>query len=958
MGRALTQIQARLVLVASISFALTPLVGYSVATMFGMVNVADLLTLKTGLPLIGTYLVLVAWVAWHFHAFTRTLINWHADHPYGQNTPEHLNRHLKSFTGNYWSFYLIAIFALPVIQYWIGNSISNAGIATDLLNIMLLNLVIAIYVGMPGYLYSLNTLGHLNRYIGISGVHVNLQTKVLLIGAYLPILTISLLLKYYWWRTGFLGNEVLLVSGLIGLMSVLITAAAIHSLHQSLSPVKRVISRGGASSYKNLVKQLRPQSLDEIGYLVQMLGNMFKRLADQESNVSAILDHAAEGIIVLDNQQNIDTFNPAAEKLFGYKNVEISGKPIQWLIPHFNASETESNKPDNEHEVYGRHLNGSSVPMRVRVSEMRRDEQTYYTLLVGDISERKASQRMLLEAESRYRNLVETAHDLVWSTDTEGRWVYLNNAVTHIYGYEQEEMLGQLFTDFQAPESEERDTTAFEQVLSGRDLVQYETVHLDQKGNRRYISFNARPTFNENGDVILISGTARDITDQKQFEEELTYQAQHDNLTGLHNRSYFQSELERVTSRIARSAAECALLYLDLDQFKYVNDTVGHAAGDRLLKECTELLSKNVRDGDLLARFGGDEFTIILYNIDHDHAIPVAENIRSMFEHYRFYDSGKTFNVTCSIGLTMIDSNTESAEDALSRADLACNISKNQGRNCVHEYTEQDNEQSAMAEDMGWVARVRDAIDNDRFKLLYQPIISIDSGDVHAYEVLLRLPTEDGQTIKPSGFIPAAERFGLMHNLDRWTVRRAMEFLAELHDDNIETQFSINLSGRAVDDGELLNMVQSILNDSGLNPASITFEITETAAIENLQAARKFIGSLKDLGCRMALDDFGSGFCSFTYLKHLPVDSLKIDGSFVQSLANSKIDQAMVQSMNQIAHALGKTTIAEFVENKETLILLKDYDIDYAQGHFIGKPRSKLLHGLESINFSDSSLSA
>ncbi len=958
MGRALTQIQARLVLVTSISFALSPLVGYSAAIMFGIVEPADLLALYTALPMLGAYLALLTWAALHFHGFTRPLINWQSEHPYGYNTPEHLNRHVKSFTRSYWSFYLLAIFILPVIHYWTTTASYSSAAAIDLLNLMLMNLVIAIYVGMPGYLYSLNTLGHFNRYIGIAGVHVNLQTKILLIGAYLPILTISVLLKYYWWRTGFVGNEVLMVSGLIALMAILITAAAIHSLHQSLSPVKRVISSGGASSYKKMAKQLRPQSLDEIGYLVQMLGNMFKRLVDQESNVSAIVNHAAEGIIVLNDQQHIDTFNPAAESLFGYKSVEISGKPIQWLIPNFDARATGSDKPDNELEVYGRHLNGSSVPLRIRVSEMERDDVIYYTLLVADISERKASQRMLLEAESRYRNLVETAHDLVWSTDTEGRWIYLNNAVGHIYGYQQEEMLGRPFTDFQAPESAERDATAFEQVMAGRDLLQYETVHLDQKGHRRYISFNARPTFNDRGEVILISGTARDITEQKRFEEELTYQAQHDNLTGLHNRSYFQSELERVTSRIARSAAECALLYLDLDQFKYVNDTVGHAAGDRLLKECTELLTKNIREGDLLARFGGDEFTIILYNIDHDHAIPVAENIRSMFEHYRFYDSGKTFNVTCSIGLTMIDSNTESAEDALSRADLACNISKNQGRNCVHEYTEQDSEQSAMAEDMGWVTRVRDAIDNDRFKLLYQPIMSVSSGDIHGYEVLLRLPTEDGPSIKPSGFIPAAERFGLMHNLDRWTVRRSMEFLAELHGDNIETQFSINLSGRAVDDSELLNMVQSILNDSGLNPASLTFEITETAAIANLQAARKFIGSLKDLGCRMALDDFGSGFCSFTYLKHLPVDSLKIDGSFVQSLASTKVDQAMVQSMNQIAHALGKTTIAEFVENKETLILLKDYGIDFAQGHFIGKPRSKLIHSLEAEGISGAPLSA
>jgi len=365
-----------------------------------------------------------------------------------------------------------------------------------------------------------------------------------------------------------------------------------------------------------------------------------------------------------------------------------------------------------------------------------------------------------------------------------------------------------------------------------------------------------------------------------------------------------------------------------------------------------------VREGDMLARFGGDEFTLLLYNIEHSYVLPVAENIRAMFEHYRFMDSGKTFNVTCSIGLTMIDSETQSADEALARADLACNISKSQGRNCVHEYSEDDSAQTAMAEDIGWATRVRDAVDNDRFKMLYQPIVSLQSQEVLAYEVLLRLPTDDGKSIKPGGFIPAAERFGLMQNVDRWIVRQSMHYLSELHSNNIQTQFAINLSGRALDDPALLDLIQGLLLDSGLNPAALTFEITEDVAIANLQAARRFINKLKDLGCRMALDDFGSGFCSFTYLKHLPVDTLKIDGSFIQGLTQAKVDQAMVQSMNQIAHALGKTTIAEFVENQETWHLLQEYGIDYAQGHYLGKPRSNLLHCLQEDSVREAPLSA
>jgi len=957
MGQSLSSLQLRLSFIAAGSLALSPIVADLVAISFGMIDARALIHSPTLPYQITLYLALVCGTAWYFYRFTQPLLHWYGENNDGPGLPSSLSQHLRGFTSRYWTCFLLAVLSLPVFRYLYELSAAPAEAVPILLHFSLLQLVIAIYIGMPGYLYALTTLGKLTRYTGLPGIQVSMRTKMLLIGAYLPILTSVVLLRYYWWRTGYLSGEVLLAWFAISALAIAITAVAIHGLQQALAPVKRVISRSGASSYKNLVRQLYPQSLDEVGYLTQLLGNLFRRLLDQESHVSAIVDNSAEGIVVLDDEQLVDIFNPAAEQLFGYQSHEIRGKPLRWLFPGLDVS-ADSHLLQQEVEVHGRHRNGTSVPMSVRCSQMQRDGQTFYTLLVADISERKAAERRLLEAESRYRNLVETAHDLVWSMDRNGCWTYLNNAVSDIYGIEAEQMLGQHYSAYQADESRERDTVAFDQVLTGKELFQYETVHLDANGERRYISFNARPTFGDNGKVLHISGTARDITEQKRFEQELTYQAQHDKLTGLFNRNYFQSELERLISRIARSGAECALLYLDLDQFKYVNDTLGHAAGDRLLKECTEMLRKNVREGDLLARFGGDEFTVLLYNIDHTHALPVAQNIRAMFEHYKFMDSGKTFNVTCSIGLTMIDSDTQSADEALARADLACNISKSQGRNCVHEYNEGDSEQSAMAEDMGWAARVRDAIDNDRFQILYQPIVSMQSQEVQAYEVLLRLPTDDGKTIKPGGFIPAAERFGLMQNIDRWIVRQSMQYLAQLHGNNVQIQFSINLSGRAMDDPDLLPLIQELLRETGLNPAALTFEITEDVAIANLQSARSFINRLKDMGCRMALDDFGSGFCSFTYLKHLPVDALKIDGSFIQGLTHTKVDQAMVQSMNQIAHALGKTTIAEFVENKETWRLLQEYGIDFGQGHYLGKPRSDILHNFGGDSVRDAPLSA
>ncbi|MEJ2359951.1 MAG: EAL domain-containing protein [Gammaproteobacteria bacterium] len=957
MGQTLSSIQFRLSWISAVSIALTPILAYAVAILFGITSAHALFEAPRYLLLFTVYLGIVAGGAWYFSRFTQPFLDWHAQNHEGLSLPAGLSDRLQTFSSRYWMLVLAGVLLFPVLQYAPALLENPAVVFTRFLHFTLLFLVVSIYIGLPGYLLSLSTLGKLTRYIGLPRIQVSMRTKMLLIGAYLPILTSVLLLQYYWWRTGYLSLELLLAWVGISMLAVVITAIAIRGLQQALEPVTRVISRSGASSYKNLVRQLRPQSLDEIGYLTQLLGQQFKRLIEQESHVSAIVDNSAEGIIVLDANQFVDIFNPAAEALFGYQGQEIRGKPLRWLLPDLDILSASSHLP-NEVEVYGRHRNGNSVPMSVRCSEMQSDGLTFYTLLVADISERKAAEQRLLEAESRYRNLVETAHDLVWSLDKDGHWTYLNNAVTDIYGLSANDMLGHHYSEFQAPESRERDAAAVAQLVAGKELFQYETIHLDAHGNRHYLSFNARPALDDNGEVLHVSGTARDITEQKQFEKELTYQAQHDKLTGLYNRNYFQSELERMIPRIARSAAECALLYLDLDQFKYVNDTLGHAAGDRLLKECTEMLRKNVREGDLLARFGGDEFTILLYNIDHGHVLPVAQNIRAMFEHYRFMDSGKTFNVTCSIGLTMIDNETTSADEALARADLACNISKSQGRNCVHEYSEDDKAQNAMAEDIGWAERVRDAVDNDRFQILYQPIVSLQSQEVQAYEVLLRLPMDDGQIIKPGGFIPAAERLGLMQNIDRWIVQHTMRYLAELHGNNINARFAINLSGRALEDPELYRLIQDKLQQTGLNPAALTFEITEDVAIANLQAARRFINQIKDLGCRMTLDDFGSGFCSFTYLKHLPVDNLKIDGSFVQGLTQAQVDQAMVQSMNQIAHALGKTTIAESVENKETWHMLQEYGVDFAQGHYLGKPRRDLLHSLQGDGVRVAPLSA
>ena len=959
MVQSLLRLKKQLALTVTLSFILTPLVAYSVASIFKMpTDIRFFLTPSGGL-LGSICLFLTVWVFFFSYNFLNPAFNWlekstrNKEQTASAPLPEELSTHLHSFSTTYWSFFLSYVLFIPTIHFWFIDAPSSSTTYAALLQFMLLNLVIAVTVAMPGYFYSLNLLGSVSRYTGLAYVNVSMKTKILLIGGFMPLLTTTILLKYYWWKTGFVPPEILITWGVLGLAAFLTTSLFLSGLNNALSPVKHITSsHHGATNHQRLAERLSPRSTDEMGLLVQMLGKLFKRLGDQEARVHAIVEHAAEGIIILNSHCKIESVNPAAEHLFGFTINEINNKDFTWLVPSFSR-DTHS-YTQGEHEIEAQHRNGHMLTMSLRMTQMVMNKKIYYNCMLSDISERKATEHRLIQAEARYRDLVETAHDLVWSMDNKGRWTYLNKAVLNIYGYEAEEMLFKPYTDYQLLESRERDLSAIETVLSGKELVGYETVHLDKHGNHKHISFNAKPKLNPDGSVAYITGTARDITSKKAYENELTYQAQHDSLTGIYNRKYFQQELERVVSRVARSAADCAVFYMDLDQFKYVNDTVGHGAGDKLLLETTNLLRSHLREGDLLARFGGDEFTVLLYNLDRDEACSVAEGLRKLFETYQFVDSGQSFNVTLSLGIACITSQTTSADDVLSQADIACNIAKSNGRNRTHIAEPGNNEQDGLATDMGWANRVRDAFENDRFSLVYQPIISVANGAVNDYEVLLRMQRDNGEIILPGGFMPAAERFGLVHNVDRWAITRAITQLDEITNKNSSNlHFAINLSGRAFEDKELLPLIRGLLNDSSLSPSQLTFEITETAAIANLRDASKFITRLKDMGCEFALDDFGSGFCSFNYLKKLPVDKLKIDGSFVKNLAETQVDQAMVQSMNQIAHALGKKTIAEFVENDQTLQLLKNYGVDFAQGNYLGIPTSSIHTAMHTNDISD-----
>ena len=947
MHPAAQKITSRILYLLLITFALTPIIGSITTIHLGLLKLDDYIQWPVGAVLFSIYVILLGWMYSHFR-HTLLLDNKRSK---DNNQPQNNNicYRLYGFTDRYWSFFMIYALMFPTVQHWFGQSITDDPAYISLLRHILLLLVISILVGIPGYLLTISYLGLAVQKTGLSLIHVRMKSKMLLIGGYFPMLASTLLLYSYWLHTDFISYQIFLAWFIINLISFTITIISIRSLNQSLSPVQDVINSVAASNYNELATKLKPRSIDEIGYLIQTLGRLFHRLGEQEDHMQAIVNNAAEGIIVINKQNCIETFNPAAEKLFGYSSLEIQGTSLDLLLPGLRNQFNKDSTLMHEFEIEARHVEGFDISVSIRVSQMQMEGLEYSTLMVADISDRKATEKMLIEAEARYRDLVETAHDLVWSMDVDGNWTYLNDAVNRIYGYTSREMLHKNFTDFQSPQSATRDKLAHQSMLEGKDLIKYETIHLDKNGTERHISFNARPQFDNDGNVIQITGTARDITEQKAYERELSYQAQHDSLTGLYNRNYFQQELDFVTEHCKQNDLTCSLLYMDLDQFKYINDTLGHAAGDRLLIECAELISENLRDDDLLVRFGGDEFIILLYNTAEENTNQIAQNLIDLFEQYRFFENKKSIHITCTIGVTIINADTPDPDTALSRADIACNIAKSKGRNCIHFYNNDDYRKDGMAKDMGWASRVRDAFENDKFNLVYQPIISVDNGKIFDYEVLLRMSMNDGNIILPGGFMPAADRFGLLNQVDRWVVNKAIHKLASLHETNNTIRFSINLSARAFEDQDLLNIIKQILSDTGLDPHSLTFEITETAAISKITEATRFITNLKDMGCMFALDDFGTGFSSFSYLKNLPVDKLKIDGSFVKNMAYSAVDQAVVKSMNDIAHALGKKTIAEYVEDEKTYQLLQSFGVDFVQGHYISKP----LTMIESIKIDE-----
>ncbi|NOU42132.1 MAG: EAL domain-containing protein [Methyloglobulus sp.] len=546
----------------------------------------------------------------------------------------------------------------------------------------------------------------------------------------------------------------------------------------------------------------------------------------------------------------------------------------------------------------------------------------------------------LVEAKNRYLALYDDNPTMIFNISTVGLIFSVNLTGAKQFGLTVAELQNCSIFDFVHSEDSALLQTLIDRCFSNPFQVHNQEIrYLAEASKIIWVRATAKLIEHEMQENSLLL-VCEDITETRLLNEKIAYQADHDALTGLANRNKFDRYLKWVISLAHQDNTEHTLCYLDLDQFKVVNDTCGHLAGDELLRQLGDLLKKHTRQYDFVARLGGDEFGILMYNCSSSQAFLACEKLRDVIRDYNFTWEDRSFSISVSIGVSSINITSGSEVDLLKEADAACYAAKDKGRNRVHVFSPDDEELALRQGEMQWVERIRLGLEQKRFLLYGQPIVPVvDSNEGFHFEALLRYRDDRGKIIPPGAFLPAAERYNLAPELDRWLIATLLEWLGNRPDFLAKLSIcSVNLSGLSLSDEYMLDFISEQFERWSVPTHKLCFEITETAAISNLSYATHFIDRLKEQGCLFSLDDFGSGLSSFAYLKNLSVDYLKIDGLFVKDILEDQVDLAMVKSINEVAHVMNKKTIAEFVENEHIFNLLKTLGVDYAQGYGIGKP--------------------
>ena len=678
-------------------------------------------------------------------------------------------------------------------------------------------------------------------------------------------------------------------------------------------------------------------------------------LRQAEERFRGAFETAAIGMALVSPDGRLLQVNPSLCAFLGYEADELLSRSFQDIthpddldadlheVRALLAGEIVTYKLEKRYL----HAEGRTVWALLSVSLVHDEtgEPLHFVSQIEDITDRKRTEAALREAEQRFRRAFEdsaTGMALVAiDGDNAGRFLEVNQALCEIAGHSPPELCAMRFWDFVHPDDVERIGPNVLALARGDIATHQAEVRFMGKGeNRRWAAFNASLVRDAEGEPVHAVVHIQDITERKRFEGQLKHLADHDALTALFNRRRFAAELEREVLAANRYGSGGAVLVLDLDHFKLVNDAHGHAQGDKLIAEIAKALRKRLRATDTIGRLGGDEFGVILPWAGREQALNVAEELGEVVRAARVGSGLEGRRMTASIGVALFEDrrDTGGGEELLVEADIAMYDAKEAGRDQVRAYDPGEDRQMREHARLTWVDRIRDALDEGRFTLHAQPIEPLQAEDEERYELLIRMIDRGGELVPPGSFLPVAERADLIHELDAWVVREAAGLLGRDREAGRSVVYEINVSSKSISKPHFLELVARELANAGADPSKLVFEMTETEAVVNVEQAAAFADGVRALGCEFALDDFGAGFASFYYIKHLSFDYLKIDGEFIEDLASSHTNQLVVQAVVEVASGLGKRTVAEFVTDKASLELLRAYGVDFAQGFHIGKP--------------------
>lgn len=683
---------------------------------------------------------------------------------------------------------------------------------------------------------------------------------------------------------------------------------------------------------------------------------------DEIEVVDDLLNSANVGFILLDKNHTITHANDIACDLLNLDSKESLGTPIDLILGGHDQMGIQHLIEQSQQDISRASglitVDSEFGALHLRCTVTLNDkanDTSGFALVIQNQSNLMRIEAELLEEQTRNKLTLELLKEGVIITDQSLDVVHMNPVAESLTGWPAFEAEGHNIKEIiRLIDSVNRER--FE--IPGLSAIQESrTIHVDQnlllvnnQNDERAIELTIAPHYpaenNVCGSVMII----KDLSETKRLTSEIQHRASHDALTGLLNRQEFEYQLEKSIASAAMHDVQHVLCYIDVNQFKIINAQAGHTAGDYILKEVAHLLRSKIRSIDYIGRLGGDEFAILLFNHSLENARRTAQSLIDVFQGHNFSWETQSFELGLSVGVVPVTKESPEPAQMLTRAELTCYSAKERGRNQVHIYQTDDDELTRKHAEILRAAGITGALQEDRFMLYCQPIVSLSLGNrsIQHYELLLRLNDSNGNIIMPGSFIPAAERYGLMPNVDRWVIHTALHNYHETFGEKSGVHIAINLSGNSLNDDKLLDFIKDELQSSQVNPQQVCFEITETAAINNLSQASHLIKELKSIGCFFALDDFGSGLSSFTYLKNLPVDYLKIDGSFVTDMSKDNIDYAMVEAINQLGHVMGIGTIAECAESEEVVEQLRKLGVDFAQGYAIGSPIPmdglKLLH--------------